>query len=158
MRTKNEFEEAVRLYADMLYRIAFSYLKSAEDANDVVQETLIQLYVLDKDFASQEHIRSWLIRVTINRCKKVFRAPWHKREDMEDYANTLFYEQPDYLDLYTSLMRLDKKYRLPLILFYCEGYSTKEIAALLELPEKTVSTRLSRGKRKLRDSLKEDDL
>lgn len=156
MLTDTEFEEVVRLYANTVYRVAFGYLKSMDDANDIVQDVLIQLYVSDQSFESQEHIRNWLIRVTINKCKNVFRAPWRKHEDLEEYVNELFYEQPDYLNLYEAVMRLDKKYRLPLILFYCDGYSTKEIAGFLNLPENTVSTHIRRGKEKLRGFLKED--
>lgn len=156
MLTDIEFENIVHQYANMIFRIAFGYLKCIEDANDVVQDVLIQLYVSDKDFESQEHIRNWIIRVTINKCKKIFKAPWKNRESLDAYGNDLFYEQPDYLDLYAAVMKLDKKYRLPLILFYCDGYSTREIAEFLNIPEKTVSTRLHRGKEKLRDYLKED--
>lgn len=156
MLTNPEYEESVRLYANMVYRIAFGYLKNVEDAQDITQDVLIQLYVSEKAFESQEHIRNWLIRVTINQCKKVFRAPWHRQEDLEDYIGQLYYEQPDYRDLYDAVMKLDKKYRLPLMLCYIDGYSTREIGQLLKLPENTVSTRIRRGKEKMKGFLKED--
>lgn len=156
MLADREFEEIVHQYSGTIFRIAHGWLKSVDDANDIVQDVLIRLYVSDKPFESREHIRNWLIRVTINCCKQVFRAPWSKREDLEEYANTLFYEQPDNLDLYAALMKLDKKYRLPLILFCCDGYSTKDISGFLNIPEKTVSTRIRRGKEKMREYLKED--
>ena len=77
-------------------------------------------------------------------------------EDIEDYAETLGFEDKSYLDLFCAVMKLDKKYRVPLLLFYYEGYSTQEIADLLGLPGKTVSTRLSRAKTKLKAYLKEE--
>lgn len=153
---KTAFEENVRLHSKMIYQIAYSYLKSIDDANDIVQDVLIKLLVTDKPFESPEHVRNWLVRVTINECKKVFRAPWQKRENLDDYINELFYEQPDYQDLYTAIMKLDRKYRIPLILCYCDGYSTKEIASLLNIPENTVSTYLRRGKEKMRKYMKEE--
>lgn len=156
MLTDREFEEIVQQYAKMIFRIAYSYLKSADDADDIVQDVLIRLFVSEKSFESREHLRSWLIRVTINECKKVFRAPWQKRENLDAYIQELFYEQKDYLDLYAAVMKLDKKYRLPLMLFYYDGFSTKEIAGFLKISENTVSTHLRRGKEKLRDYLKED--
>ena len=77
-------------------------------------------------------------------------------EDIEDYAETLGFEDKSYLDLFCAVMKLDKKYRVPLLLFYYEGYSTQEIANLLGLPGKTVSTRLFRAKTKLKVYLKEE--
>ena len=77
-------------------------------------------------------------------------------EDIGEYAETLGFEDESYLELFQSVMKLDKKYRVPLMLFYYEGYSTAEISALLELPEKTVSTRLFRAKAKLKNCLKEE--
>ena len=77
-------------------------------------------------------------------------------EDIGSYADTLGFEEKSHLDLFQSLMKLDKKYRVPILLFYYEGYSTAEIASILDIPEKTVSTRLFRAKAKLKDYLKEE--
>ena len=77
-------------------------------------------------------------------------------EDIGEYANTLGFEEESYLDLFRAVMNLDKKYRVPILLFYYEGYSTAEIAAILGIPEKTVSTRLFRAKARLKDYLKEE--
>ena len=77
-------------------------------------------------------------------------------EDIGEYVNTLGFEEESYLDLFRAVMNLDKKYRVPILLFYYEGYSTAEIASILRIPEKTVSTRLFRAKAKLKDYLKEE--
>ena len=77
-------------------------------------------------------------------------------EHIEDYEETLGFEDKSYLHLFSAVMKLDKKYRVPLLLFYYEGYSTQEIADLLGLPGKTVSTRLFRAKTKLKVYLKEE--
>ena len=77
-------------------------------------------------------------------------------EDIDEYANTLGFEEESHLDLFQTVMNLDKKYRVPILLFYYEGYSTAEIASILGVPEKTVSTRLFRAKAKLKDYLKEE--
>lgn len=156
MMTNEEFNKTVKVHSNMIFRIAFGWLKSIDDANDVLQDVMIQLYLTDKSFESEMHIKNWLSRVTINQCKKVFRAPWRRREDIDEYINTLSFEQPDYLDLFQAVMRLDKKYRVPLILFYYDGYSTKQISDLMNLPENTISTRLARARKQLREYLKED--
>ena len=75
MLTREQFVELAKQFQDMIFRLAFSYLKSAEDADDVTQEVLLRLYQSDRSFESNEHIRYWLVRVTINECKKIWRSP-----------------------------------------------------------------------------------
>lgn len=154
--SKEEFITFAEKYMDTIYRVAYSWTKNPNDANDVTQDVLIHLFKTTKEFESDFHLKNWLIRVTINQCKMLFRSPWNKMEDLGEYANTLGFEEESYLDLFRAVMNLDKKYRIPLLLFYYEGYSTAEISSILKIPEKTVSTRLFRAKAKLKDYLKEE--
>ena len=154
--SNEEFVTYAEKYMDAIYRIAYSWTKNPDDANDVTQDVLIQLYKTTKEFESDFHMKNWLMKVTVNRCKMIFRSPWSKLEDIENYVETLGFEEETHLDLFLAVMNLDKKYRVPLMLFYYEGYSTAEIASFLDIPEKTVSTRLFRAKGKLRDYLKEE--
>ncbi|MGN1350187.1 MAG: RNA polymerase sigma factor [Anaerovoracaceae bacterium] len=153
---KEEFEALAEKYMDRIFRVAFSWTKNAADANDVTQDVLIQLYRTEKPFESDDHVKNWLMRVTVNRCKMLFRGPWHKMEDLSEYAETLGFQEESYLDLFQAVMNLDKKYRVPLMLFYYEGYATAEIAEILGIGEKTVSTRLFRARAKLKEYLKEE--
>lgn len=154
--SKEEFAALAENYMDIIYRVAYSWTKNSHDANDVTQEVLMQLYRTPQKFESDAHLKNWLIRVTINQCKMLFRSPWKKVEDIGEYAETLGFEEESYLDLFQAVMKLDKKYRVPVLLFYYEGYSTAEIASLLNIPDKTVSTRLFRAKAKLKEYLKEE--
>lgn len=154
--SKEEFTVFAEKYMDTIYRVAYSWTKNSDDANDVTQDVLIQLYKTTKEFESESHLKNWLIRVTVNQCKMLFRSPWSKMEDIGEYANTLGFEEESHLDLFQAVMNLDKKYRVPIFLFYYEGYSTAEIASILGIREKTVSTRLFRAKSKLKDYLKEE--
>lgn len=154
---KNEaFACIAERYMDTVYRVAYSYLKNRDDANDVTQDVLLDLYRTEKEFESDEHLKNWLIRATVNRCKMLFRSPWRRREDLDDYAETLKFEQKEYLDLFRAVMALERKYRVPLLLFYYEGYTTREVAQILSLPEKTVSTRLFRARAQLKNYLEEE--
>ena len=153
--TDEQFVPLAEEHIDMVFRVAYSYLKSHADAEDVTQEVLLQMYQTETAFESGDHIKNWLIRVTINRCKMLFRSPWRRVEALEDYAEALGFEEPEYTGLFTAVMRLDRKYRVPIYLFYYEGYSTREIAGILGLPENTVSTRLRRGRDRLRQQLTE---
>ena len=154
--SKEEFTAFAEKYMDTIYRVAYSWTKNSDDANDVTQDVLLQLYKTTKEFESDSHLKNWLIKVTVNHCKMLFRSPWSKREDIGEYADTLGFEEKSHLDLFRAVMNLDKKYRVPLLLFYYEGYSTAEIASILGIPEKTVSTRLFRAKARLKDDLKEE--
>ena len=91
----------------------------------------------------------------MNRCKNIFRSPWRKVEDIADYENSLTFDAPEHRELFDAVMALDKRYRLPVLLYYYEGYSQKEIAGLLSLPEETVRTRLFRARGKLKATLTE---
>ena len=154
--SKEEFTAFAAKYMDTIYRVAYSWTKNPDDANDVTQDVLIQLYKTTREFESDSHLKNWLIRVTVNQCKMLFRSPWRKIEDIGEYADTLGFEEESHLALFQALMKLDKKYRVPILLFYYEGYSTAEIASILKVPEKTVSTRLFRARAKLKDYLKEE--
>ena len=115
---KEQFESLVEKYMDMIYRVAYSWTKNSDDANDVTQDVLIQLYKSNKKFESDVHIKNWLIKVTVNQCKMLFRTPWSKMEDISNYAETIGFEDESHLDLFFAVMKLDKKYRVPLMLFY----------------------------------------
>lgn len=154
--SKEEFAVFAEKYMDTIYRVAYSWTNNVDHANDVTQDVLLKLYHTDKEFESEAHLKNWLIRVAINQCKMLFRSPWSKVEDINNYAQTLGFEKEIYLDLFNAVMKLNKKYRVPLLLFYYEGYSTAEISSLMNIPEKTVSTRLFRAKAKLKDYLKEE--
>lgn len=153
MKDNREFSEIAEKLKDTVYKVAFNYLFDPPSCDDIVQEVLLKLYLSEKSFESQEHIRNWIIRVCINECKKVLRSPWHKKENIADYENAISYEDPHQTDLMNALAKLDKKYRIVLYLYYYEGYKTDEIAALLGIPSSTVSTRLSRGKKYLKQEL-----
>ena len=156
MLTEERFTTLANRHMDIIFRIAFSYLKSREDADDVTQNVLLALYRTDKQFRDGEHLKAWLIRVTVNESKKVLRAPWRRRsESLEDYAASLVFDGPEDRELFSAIMALDVKYRSVIVLYYYEGYSIAEIGGLLSLPPATVGTRLARARQKLKFTLTE---
>lgn len=155
MLTDERFAYLAEQYMDTVFRVAFSYLKNGADADDVTQDVLIQLYKTDKEFVSDSHLKNWLIRVTVNACKKTFRSPWRRTQSLEDYAETLCFETRETSELFFQVMALDRKYRTVVLLYYYEGYAIREIAQMLRVPENTVSTRLARARAKLRKILTE---
>ena len=140
---------------DMVFRLAFNYMKSASDADDVTQNVLLRLLKNGKPFASGEHARYWLVRVTVNECRRALRSPWRRVGDIGEYAESLQFETPEHSELFYAVMELPEKYRTAIYLHYYEGYSTKEIAEIIGVPAATVRTRLRRAREQLKTGLKE---
>ena len=153
MFTNEQYTCLVNKYIDTVYRIALNYLKNRPDAEDVCQNVFLALLTEKKDFQSDEHLKNWLIRVTINECKKELRSVWHKKESLDDHIPSVSFTDPRQSDLYDSVMTLPRHYRVPLYLHYYEGYSTDEIGELLKIPGATVRTRLRRARQLLQNEL-----
>lgn len=143
-------------YKNNLFITAFNVCKNVQDAEDVVQDTFIQYMSLKKDFATDEHIRAWLIRVAINKAKNKNMAFFRRNTlPLEDYMETLTFESPESSELFESVMNLPEKFRIVIHLFYYEDYSVKEISNILKISESNVKVRLSRGRMLLKTKLKE---
>ena len=155
MLTDIQFSEYAQKYIDTVYRVAFSMLKNPHDADDVTQDVFLKLYTARVEFQSEDHVKNWLIKVTVNACRNVFRMPWRRVEDIEEYAQTLGFETPEQSDLFLAVNSLEQKYRIAVHLYYFEGYSVKEIGEILGVSENTVSTRLARARGKLKAILTE---
>ena len=156
MLDRREFKAAVERYRDLVYRVAYGYLRSQADADDITQNVFVKLYRSATEFTDEEHLKSWLVRVAINECKSLFVLPWRKDEDIEAYESQLPMEEAD-REVFQAVMGLQKKYRIPIILYYYLGYSTAEIAQLMSVPPATARTRLARARAQLRDILGGDE-
>lgn len=155
MLTDEQFTRLMRTYMDTVFRVAFNYLKSRTEADDITQTVLLKLYRADRVFESEDHIKHWLIRVAINECKRTLLLPWRRVESIEDYAATLSFPEPEQSELFFAMMALPKKYRVVIFLHYYEDYSTEEIAGALGIPKGTVCTHLKRGRELLKEKLLE---
>lgn len=154
--TDQRFREAVELYGDMVFRLAYSYLKNRADAEDVMQEALLKLYTETKTFESPDHERNWLIRVAVNECRKLLRSPWRRRiGSLDEAAEAPVFDRPAQSELFRQVMALPPKYRAAVYLYYYEDYSVKETAALLGAKASTVQTWLMRARGQLQTKLKE---
>lgn len=150
-------ESVVENYKQNLFAAAFSVCRSREDAEDAVQDAFIKYYTSDKEFESAEHIKAWLIRITVNRAKDIS-SSFFRRNGMslEEYTATIPFESREESDLFTAVMRLDKKYRTVVHLFYYEDYTIEEIAEMLGRSPGTVKSRLNRARQQLKQMLKEE--
>lgn len=157
MTEQTDFKLLAQRYMDMVYRIALHDLRSPQDADDVTQEVFLRLLRSGTRFSDEDHAKHWLIRVTVNECKRLAFSPWRRHTaPLEDFEHTLCWDTPEQSELYRSVMALPRKYRVPLYLYYYEDYSVNEIARLLERNPSTVQTQLARGRERLKHILKEE--
>lgn len=152
-------EKYVRMYHTMLYRVAFSYLRSRADAEDVCQESFLRLLNYPGDFPADEDCKRWLIRVAVNLSKNLLKYRRTHGEPMEFSAKAA--EIPAASTAESELLPLIKslpsEYGMVIHLFYYEGYSAKEIAQMLNISVTAVTSRLSRGRRRLKQLLTEEE-
>lgn len=149
-----EFETAYELYADMLYRLALSYMKQKEDAEDIVQEVFTKYFCGFHLPMSGEQEKAWFIRVTINQCHDALRKRSYRLHDsMEDMTEVVggAVDEPD--ELFDVLQKLPDKYKDVIILHYLEGYSVEEVAKMLGLSTSATKMRLKRGREFLKEEL-----
>lgn len=139
-------------YSRMLHKLALSRLPPA-DAEDAVQEVFLRLIAARPHFRDEGHEKAWLIRTTIHRANDMYRAAARNNLPLEAAELSAPEESPQLL---SAVRTLPEKYSAVIHLFYYEGYSIKEISQILRLPVSTVGTRLSRGRERLKEMLKED--
>ncbi|MBE5967875.1 MAG: sigma-70 family RNA polymerase sigma factor [Lachnospiraceae bacterium] len=154
--SENDIRKVISTYGDTVYKIAFSYCKSHADAEDIYQDVFTKYFQHAVMFESKTHEKAWLIRVTINCSKSFLRSSWHKRIILlKDYQEEAVFME-DNNDLLNAVLELPMKYREVIHLYYYEGYSTKEIASILNRRDTTIRTQLQRGRDILKLKLKED--
>ena len=161
LRANETLEATLDQYGDMILRLAFSCLKSREDAEDVLQDVFVKLIEHRPKFESSEHEKAWLIRVTINICRNRLRSPWRRHKELnEAVSETAFVEQWDSVledesGVMTAVMQLPHKYQEVIHQFYFEDCSIAQIASILRKKESTVRSLLYRARAMLKDALKE---
>lgn len=146
---KSAFTELMQLYMKDMYRTAIAILMNEEDAADALQDTILtcweKLYTLKK----AEYFKTWMTRILINHCYDIIR---HN----PICENIELYEEPARCDEYNLELKeayasINERYRLPMELYYSQGFKIKEIAKIMSLPQNTVKTRLSRGRKQLEE-------
>lgn len=149
-------ERLVETYSDTLLRVALHNTQNISDAEDVVQTVFLKLLRLGTQFADAEHEKAWLIRVTINQCRDLKRSAWHKKTTGFAQAHTALPARGEEqgFEVLQVVRQLPDGYANIVYLYYFEGYSTLEIANMLNMNQNTVESRLHRARAKLRALLK----
>lgn len=146
-RNHEAFSELVNLYLEDMYRVAIAILKNEDDAGDAIQDTILTCWEKIDTLKKSEMYKTWMTRILINHCYDILR----KRMNYESLDTC---NEPSKCDEYNiefkeALQSIDEKYRLPIELYYGQEFKVKEISEILSLPENTIKTYLSRGRKQL---------
>ena len=158
------FEPLVRRYQNAAFAVAVGFLRDRTDAEDVVQDAFVAAYCKLSQLKDPAIFGSWLHRIVVNRCKE-----WHRRKHVsrlvqvgpesetvrDEYllADQVHRKYIEYLELWDEVEKLPGHYRQVVKLYYYTGFSLKEIAAFLDIPESTARGRLYQSRIRLREAL-----
>lgn len=170
MNTYTTAEAVINEYADMVYRLALAQVKNKTDADDIFQEVFVRLVKNLHKLSGQEHIKAWLLRVTINCAKKHFSSSWNKKIEFFTDENSIYGDgqeagvESDGIKavlngespVTTAISLLPEKYRIVVHLFYYEELSVLQIAKTLNQKETTIKSWLFRARGLLKETLKGD--
>lgn len=158
LRTDEDIEQTINKYSSTVYSIAMTRLKSRSDADDVFQEVFLTMCRKRPSFESEEHLKAWIIKTTLNYCKRITMSTWRRKtsplEEVSDRSYQFYAKEEN--DVYNAVSDLPKKYRTIIVLYYFEDISVKEISSILHIREGTVRMQLTRARNILKTKLKGD--
>lgn len=156
------FEEIYEKYATDVLRVCYFYLGDRQKAEDVCQDVFVRL-ITTTPVLQEGREKAWLLKVALNRCRDLWRGAWMKRVILGSPAFELV-PAPDEIDkladqqeMMSAINQLPATFKEVILLHYYQGYGITDIAEMMELPEGTISSRLSRGRKKLESILKGGD-
>ena len=153
--TGEAFAKAVTEMTQTLYRVSCSQLPNEADREDAVQEALRRAWEKRGSLRNEEYLRTWVIRILLNVCHDIQREG-KRMIPAEEIPGPDVPSAEEPVDLKECLLRLDERERIPILLYYLEGFDIEQIAAVLRIPQGTVKSRLHRGRDQLRTICREE--
>lgn len=149
-----EIRKLLDTYGDSLFRLSCSFMRNEADAEDAVQEVMIQYLRYRPVFDDSQKEKGWFMKTCSNICRNKLRSSSaHPQEELNDLIKVE--EKEDYSFVWEAVSQLPTKYRVVIHLFYEEGYSTREIAKITGRLEPSVRSDLFRARKQLKEILKE---
>ena len=153
---QKEFERIYQEYANTIYKVAISYMKSPASAEDITADVFVKLLDKSPKFENSQHEKAWLLRVTINMCKNQLSHWSQKNLDIAAQTHLETTGIPDETSIWDEVLALPEKYKDVILLHYCEGYKTGEIAEILERNESTIRGHLVEARNLLKGVLENE--
>lgn len=152
--TDAEFEAFYERHWKYVYKLCFTYMKSASDAEDCAEDVFVKVLTGEITFDDEIHERKWLTVAAINLCKDRLKG-WKRKAVMpiDDEPELAAPEQEDRSDILEAVQSLPVKYKDVIWLYYYEGYQTDEIAEILGRPPSTIRNQMRDARKLLKDKL-----
>ena len=150
MGNTDAFTELMKLQMQTMYRTAKAILMNDEDVSDAIQETLLTCWEKLNELKTDRYFKAWMTKILVNNCYGIIRSN-RRITYTDELPESVIEDNACNLEWRGALSAIDEKYRIALILFYSEGFRTKEIAKILGITDSAVRTRLSRGREQLRE-------
>ncbi len=150
------YGELYELYATDVLRMSYFYLGDKQKAEDVTQDVFVRLMMTNPPLQPGRE-KAWLLKVAMNRCRDLWRGAWLKRVVLGGPAFELipapdeFNQIGDRQEMMQAINQLQPMFKEVILLHYYQGYGIGEIAEMMDLPEGTISSRLSRARKKLEE-------
>ena len=151
------FEEVYERQFDMVYRVCFSYMKNKADTEDAVSLVFEKLLKNGLAFKDAEHEKAWLLRTAINQCKDFLKSWRRSLENIDDYENLQATDALPDNELLKTVLELPERYKDVIYLYYYEGYSTAEVAEILNKPQSTIRSHMREARILLKGVLEDEE-
>ncbi len=158
---ERRLRQAMTTWGDAVYRLALSQTRSRADAEDVYQDVFLRLHNSNTAFTSEEHLKAWLLRVTINRCHDLAKSAWKRRTvafdpERDDVAEPAVAHDAEDAAVWQAVGQLPEQLRAAVHLHYADGYPTEDIARIMQCQPSTVRTWLFRARERIRQLMADE--
>ncbi len=150
--TKEEFSSKILEAEEVMYHTAYAILKNDSDCADAVQEAIFKAYKSLGRLKNPQYFKTWIIRILINTCYSQLKTRRYT-EDVDNIPEPVVEDDYSKTELMLEIASLEEKYRVPLMLYYLDGFTTEEIARSLGVTPAAVRKRISRARLMLREQL-----
>lgn len=153
--TKQEFSSRILEAEEAMYHTAYAILRNDSDCADAVQDAIFKAYKSLGSLKNPEYFKTWIIRILVNTCYSQLKSRKYTEdiEDMESIPGQTAEDDYSKTELMLEIAAMDEKYRVPLMLYYMDGFTTEEIARSLGITSAAVRKRLSRARQMLKEQL-----
>lgn len=159
-------EQAMEAHGEMLTRLAMTYVKNRQIAEDITQDVFVRAFEKIEDYRGDATYKTYLCKLTINRCHDHFRSWHYKNAQVIDWWERLVQPSRDIdeqvssreeaSDLGKAILSLPLRYREVIVLYYYQEFDVQEVANLLSISDNTVKTRMKRARERLKNMLVEE--
>ena len=160
---KEAFTEIILSIRNELYKIAKTRIINENDIDDIIQETMIEVYKSIKQLRDLKKLKMWVIKILINKCNKFYKRKSKKDISLEEtninniIARNNNEDIENDMNFYSLIRNLKYDERIVILLYYMEGYSVEEISEMIKMNKNTVKTNLYRARQKIKNEIEEKE-